>query len=44
MGGVVSVLLRHLFVEDDEHIRVHSGNVPVRPAENLKCSINDLIC
>jgi hypothetical protein len=44
MGGVVSVLLRHFFVVDDKHIRVHGGNGSVRPAENLKCSIYDLIC
>ena len=44
MGGVVFVLLRHLFVVDDKHISVHSGYVSIRPAENLKCSINDFIC
>ena len=44
MGGMVSVLLRYLFIVDHKHVRVHSGNVSVRPAEDLKCSINDFIC
>jgi hypothetical protein len=43
MGGVIFVLLRHLFVVDDKHILVHRGNVSIRSAENLKRPIYDLV-
>ena len=40
---MISVLLGHLFVVDDKHVRVHGGYVPVGLTENLKCPVNDLI-
>ena len=43
MGAVIFVLLRYLPVEDHKLIAINGGNMSVRPAENLKRSINDFI-
>ena len=43
MGRVILVLLSHLFVIDHEHITVDIRNISVRPVENLKCAVDNLI-
>ena len=40
---MIFVLLRHLFVIDHKHITVDIRNMSVRPAENLKCPVDNLI-
>ena len=39
---MVFVLLRYLFVIDHEHVTIDIRDMSVRPAENLKCAIDNL--
>ena len=39
MGGVIFILLGDFPVVNHKHIPINSGDMPVGPAEDLKCSI-----
>ena len=43
MGGMIFILLGHLFVIDKEHIAINCGNMSIGPAKNLKRPINDFV-